>query len=86
MAEKTMIQAITEAMDLALDKDPKTLIFGEDVGQYGGVFRATDGLQAKYGNLCNNSTMFWLLLNLKPASIDRQHFKEVPVRIFCVKI
>ena len=49
MAEKTMIQAITEAMDLALDKDPKTLIFGEDVGQYGGVFRATDGLQAKYG-------------------------------------
>ncbi len=49
MANKTMIQAITEAMDLALTNDPNVLIFGEDVGQYGGVFRATDGLQAKHG-------------------------------------
>lgn len=49
MASKTMIQAITEAMDIALEKDKDTLIFGEDVGKNGGVFRATEGLQAKYG-------------------------------------
>lgn len=48
MAQKTMIQAITEAMDIALERDENTLIFGEDVGKNGGVFRATEGLQAKY--------------------------------------
>jgi pyruvate dehydrogenase E1 component beta subunit len=49
MAVKTYIAAITEAMDIALERDEKVLIFGEDVGKNGGVFRATDGLQAKYG-------------------------------------
>ncbi|HEY0221262.1 alpha-ketoacid dehydrogenase subunit beta [Lactovum miscens] len=49
MAIKTYISAITEALDLALEKNKDTLVFGEDVGQNGGVFRATDGLQAKYG-------------------------------------
>ncbi|WP_025600561.1 alpha-ketoacid dehydrogenase subunit beta, partial [Lacticaseibacillus paracasei] len=49
MAQKTMIQAITDALDVELANDPKTLVFGEDVGKNGGVFRATDGLQAKYG-------------------------------------
>lgn len=49
MANLTMIQAITEALDIALERDENTLIFGEDVGVNGGVFRATDGLQAKYG-------------------------------------
>ena len=48
MAKKTYIAAIQDALDLALDKDENTLIFGEDVGENGGVFRATDGLQAKY--------------------------------------
>lgn len=50
MATKSYIAAITEALDLALEKDDKTLIFGEDVGENGGVFRATDGLNAKYGD------------------------------------
>ncbi|NLA78820.1 MAG: alpha-ketoacid dehydrogenase subunit beta [Erysipelothrix sp.] len=49
MAELTMIQAITQALDQALEKDENTLIFGEDVGVNGGVFRATDGLHEKYG-------------------------------------
>ncbi len=44
-----MIQAITQALDMALERDENTLIFGEDVGLNGGVFRATEGLQAKYG-------------------------------------
>lgn len=49
MAQLTMIQAITEALDIAMDRDENILIFGEDVGKNGGVFRATDGLQDKYG-------------------------------------
>ncbi len=49
MAQLTMIQAITNALDLELGRDEKVLLFGEDVGQSGGVFRATDGLQKKYG-------------------------------------
>ena len=49
MAKKTYIKAITEGIDIALSEDPKTLVFGEDVGKNGGVFRATNGLQEKYG-------------------------------------
>ncbi|UPQ85766.1 alpha-ketoacid dehydrogenase subunit beta [Ignavigranum ruoffiae] len=49
MTQMTMIQAITQALDLELAKDDKTLIFGEDVGKNGGVFRATEGLFDKYG-------------------------------------
>lgn len=49
MAKKTMVQAITDALDVELGKDDKVLVFGEDVGKNGGVFRATNGLQAKYG-------------------------------------
>ncbi|MCY0877030.1 MAG: alpha-ketoacid dehydrogenase subunit beta [Firmicutes bacterium] len=49
MAQMTMIQAITNALDGELGRDEKVLLFGEDVGQSGGVFRATDGLQKKYG-------------------------------------
>lgn len=49
MAKKTYIQAITDALDIVLEDDPKTLIFGEDVGKNGGVFRTTQGLQDKYG-------------------------------------
>ncbi|SFU91953.1 alpha-ketoacid dehydrogenase subunit beta [Alicyclobacillus macrosporangiidus] len=49
MAQMTMIQAINNALDLELGRDPNVLVFGEDVGKNGGVFRATDGLQAKYG-------------------------------------
>ncbi|MDN6900291.1 alpha-ketoacid dehydrogenase subunit beta [Oenococcus sicerae] len=49
MAVKSYIDAVKEAQDLALEHDENVLIFGEDVGKNGGVFRATDGLQAKYG-------------------------------------
>ncbi|NVY95704.1 alpha-ketoacid dehydrogenase subunit beta [Lactobacillus sp. DCY120] len=49
MTKKTYIQAITDALDIMLKEDPKTLIFGEDVGKNGGVFRTTQGLQEKYG-------------------------------------
>ncbi len=49
MAQKTMIQAITDALALELEANPDVLIFGEDVGNNGGVFRATEGLQEKFG-------------------------------------
>ncbi|MBN7273881.1 alpha-ketoacid dehydrogenase subunit beta [Ligilactobacillus pobuzihii] len=49
MAKLTMVKAITKALDQELEHDNKVLMFGEDVGKNGGVFRATDGLQAKYG-------------------------------------
>jgi 2-oxoisovalerate dehydrogenase E1 component beta subunit len=49
MPTMTMVEAINSAMDVALDRDPKVVIFGQDVGYFGGVFRATDGLQRRYG-------------------------------------
>ncbi|WP_202081113.1 alpha-ketoacid dehydrogenase subunit beta [Caldalkalibacillus salinus] len=49
MAQMTMIQAITDAMKVELENDPSVLVFGEDVGHNGGVFRATDGLQKEFG-------------------------------------
>ena len=45
----TMAQAINAALTDAMEADPRVLMFGEDVGQLGGVFRVTDGLQAKFG-------------------------------------
>ena len=49
MPAMNMIQALNSAMDVMLTKNPDVLIFGEDVGYFGGVFRATDGLQKKHG-------------------------------------
>lgn len=49
MAKMTMIEALRSAMDVMLAKDERTIIFGEDVGYFGGVFRCTAGLQEKYG-------------------------------------
>ncbi len=49
MAEITMIEAIRQAMDEELARDENVFIVGEDVGQRGGVFRATVGLFDKYG-------------------------------------
>ena len=49
MPRKTMIEAIRDAMDVMMGRDDNVVVFGEDVGYFGGVFRATQGLQAKYG-------------------------------------
>jgi 2-oxoisovalerate dehydrogenase E1 component beta subunit len=45
----TMIEAVRSAMDVSMGRDDNVVVFGEDVGYFGGVFRATQGLQAKYG-------------------------------------
>ncbi|KTT20506.1 2-oxoisovalerate dehydrogenase [Pseudomonas oryzihabitans] len=44
-----MIQAIRSGLDVMLERDSNVVVFGEDVGYFGGVFRCTEGLQAKYG-------------------------------------
>ncbi|HKE39408.1 MAG TPA: alpha-ketoacid dehydrogenase subunit beta [Casimicrobiaceae bacterium] len=49
MGTMTMVQAIRSALDIMLGRDDDVVVFGEDVGYFGGVFRCTDGLQAKYG-------------------------------------
>src|SRR5438067_13327631 len=45
----TMIKALNSAMDVMMERDPNVVVFGEDVGYFGGVFRVTEGLQTKYG-------------------------------------
>ena len=50
MPTMTMIQAINSGLDLMLARDPDVLIFGEDVGYFGGVFRVTEGLAKKHGD------------------------------------
>jgi 2-oxoisovalerate dehydrogenase E1 component beta subunit len=49
MATMTMVQAVRSALDVMLARNENVVIFGEDVGYFGGVFRCTEGLQAKYG-------------------------------------
>jgi 2-oxoisovalerate dehydrogenase E1 component beta subunit len=49
MARMTMIEAIRSAHDNAMERDERVVVFGEDVGYFGGVFRCTAGLQKKYG-------------------------------------
>ncbi|MBB5179038.1 pyruvate dehydrogenase E1 component beta subunit [Planomicrobium koreense] len=49
MAQMTMVQAITDALRTEMKDDENVLVFGEDVGNNGGVFRATEGLQKEFG-------------------------------------
>jgi 2-oxoisovalerate dehydrogenase E1 component beta subunit len=49
MAFMTMIEAVRSAMDISMERDDSVVVFGEDVGFFGGVFRCTQGLQQKYG-------------------------------------
>ncbi len=49
MPNWTMVQALNNAMALELERDRRVLIFGEDIGKNGGVFRVTDDLQARFG-------------------------------------
>lgn len=49
MPELNLVRAVNQALDQALEKDDRVLLFGEDVGRMGGVFRVSDGLQLKYG-------------------------------------
>src|SRR5947208_1111433 len=50
MAEVTMVKALNHALRDSLAEDDRMLLFGEDVGRLGGVFRVTDGLQSEFGS------------------------------------
>lgn len=50
VADTTLIKAVNMALNYALKEDDQVLVFGEDVGKNGGVFRATDQLQNKFGS------------------------------------
>ena len=49
MAQMTMVQAINNALKTELQNDENVVVFGEDVGVNGGVFRVTEGLQKEFG-------------------------------------
>jgi pyruvate dehydrogenase E1 component beta subunit len=49
MPEMNLVQAVTDALKLEMRRDPRVVVLGEDVGRFGGVFRATLGLQEEFG-------------------------------------
>ncbi len=49
MTQRNVIEAINDALNVAMSSDDRVLILGEDVGRNGGVFRATDGLIERFG-------------------------------------
>ena len=49
MATMNMIQALNSAHRVAMERDPDVVVYGEDVGYFGGVFRVTEGLQKTFG-------------------------------------
>jgi 2-oxoisovalerate dehydrogenase E1 component beta subunit len=50
MSAATLLEAVNMALSRALAEDPTVVLFGEDIAVNGGVFRATDGLHARYGD------------------------------------
>src|ERR1700722_5644754 len=49
MAETTYLEAIRQAMSEEMDRDPAVVLIGEDVGVYGGAFKTSEGLLARFG-------------------------------------
>ena len=49
MSELLLVEAVNDALHVELERDPAVLVLGEDVGRLGGVFRATAGLQQRFG-------------------------------------
>lgn len=49
MSEMTIVEAIRSTLEAEMERDGRVMVFGEDVGESGGVFRATDGLQERFG-------------------------------------
>src|ERR1041385_7823324 len=49
MAEITFVEAVREALLEEMERDPNVFCLGEDIGRFGGAFKATDGLQSRFG-------------------------------------
>ncbi len=50
MPRRTMVEAIRDGLSVAMERDDNVVVFGEDVGYFGGVFRCTQGLQQRFGS------------------------------------
>src|ERR1039458_3713311 len=50
MPTMTMLEAIRDALSVEMAADDRVILLGQDIGKFGGIFRATDGLQAKFGD------------------------------------
>jgi pyruvate/2-oxoglutarate/acetoin dehydrogenase E1 component len=50
MAERTLVEAVNDALHTEMERDESVLVMGEDVGRAGGVFRATAGLRDRFGS------------------------------------
>ena len=58
MAQMNLLQAVNDALDIVMTENDRAVCFGEDVGHFGGVFRATSGLQEKFGKTrCFNTPL-----------------------------
>lgn len=58
MPQLNLLQAINSALQISMEKDERVMVFGEDVGHFGGVFRATSHLQEKFGkDRCFNTPL-----------------------------
>lgn len=49
MTERLLVEAVNDALHVEMERDPTVLVMGEDVGRLGGVFRASAGLQDRFG-------------------------------------
>src|SRR3981189_3531202 len=49
MPTLNLLQAVNDALRVEMRRDPRTIVLGEDVGKFGGVFRATAGLYEEFG-------------------------------------
>lgn len=49
VANRTLVQAVNDALRCALERDPQVMLLGEDIGKNGGVYRATEGLMEAFG-------------------------------------
>jgi pyruvate/2-oxoglutarate/acetoin dehydrogenase E1 component len=49
VADRFLVEAVNDALHVEMERDPSVLVMGEDVGRLGGVFRATAGLQERFG-------------------------------------
>ncbi len=49
MSERLLVEAVNDALHMEMERDPTVMVMGEDVGKLGGVFRATAGLQERFG-------------------------------------
>jgi pyruvate dehydrogenase E1 component beta subunit len=50
VSERFLVEAVNDALHVEMERDPMVLVMGEDVGRLGGVFRATAGLQDRFGH------------------------------------